>query len=175
MIEPREVIAELGDYIEWQFWSGTHQISRGDFDHPCSPYEDFHMDRQGFSSGEKVVETPGQDPLIFRLQVNESEPMFFYSGSNDDCSKHKMVVVINPAEGKNLRLWNHRAWNFTVQAREESRDDESSGVLYSRSCGDGDFILGAGQVVGIALGAPQPFSSRDYWASSAIGTQSRGR
>jgi hypothetical protein len=61
MIEPREVIAELGDYIEWQFWSGTHQISRGDFDHPCSPYEDFHMDRQGFSSGEKVVETPGQD------------------------------------------------------------------------------------------------------------------
>jgi hypothetical protein len=39
-----------------------------------------------------------------------------------------------------------------VQAREESRDDESSGVLYSRSCGDGDFILGAGQVVGIALG-----------------------
>ncbi|KAK7213966.1 hypothetical protein V2G26_021144 [Clonostachys chloroleuca] len=58
MIEPREVVAELGDYIEWQFWSGTHQISRGDFDHPCSPYEDFHPDGQGFSSGEKLVEAP---------------------------------------------------------------------------------------------------------------------
>lgn len=39
-----------------------------------------------------------------------------------------------------------------MQVREESRDDESPKSLYSRSCGDGDFILGAGQVVGIALG-----------------------
>ncbi|CAH0043572.1 unnamed protein product [Clonostachys solani] len=97
--------------------------------------------------------------------------MFFYSGSNDDCSEHKMVGVINPVsrfqgnvsltavlmlacqtEGKNLRLWNDDSRNFTVQVQEESKDDESPGTLYSRSCGDGDFILGAGQVVGIALG-----------------------
>lgn len=74
MIEPREVVAELGDYIEWQFWSGTHQISRGDFDHPCSPYEDFHPDGQGFSSGEKLVEAPRQDVgwLKQRLIVGNS-------------------------------------------------------------------------------------------------------
>ncbi|CAG9990208.1 unnamed protein product [Clonostachys byssicola] len=78
--------------------------------------------------------------------------MIFYSGSNDDCSGHKMVGVINPAKGKNLRLWDDSTWNFTVQDQEDSRDDASPGTLYSRSCGDGDFILGAGQVVGIALG-----------------------
>ncbi|VUC34897.1 unnamed protein product [Clonostachys rosea] len=144
MIEPREVVAELGDYIEWHFWSGTHEISRGDYDHPCFPFEDFHPDGQGFSSGEKVVESSGQD-----LQLNESEPVFFYSRNNDDCSEHRMVGVINPTEEKNLQSWNDNIWRPTVQVTQR---DESSGTRSSRSCGDGDFILNAGQVVGIALG-----------------------
>ncbi|CAH0033115.1 unnamed protein product, partial [Clonostachys rhizophaga] len=63
-----------------------------------------------------------------------------------------MAGVISPTEGKNLRLLDDNVWNLTVQVQEEPRDDESPTTLYSRSCGDGDFVLGAGQVVGIALG-----------------------
>lgn len=56
-------------------------------ENPCEPLED------GFSSG--FVSAEAAESLTFRVILNETNPVYIYSGQGDSCSKG-MLQIINP-------------------------------------------------------------------------------
>jgi hypothetical protein len=55
MFSPNELEANIGDILEYWFYADMQWVIRGDFNHPCIPYEYVETDRIGFSSGPHSV------------------------------------------------------------------------------------------------------------------------
>ncbi|KAH4291061.1 hypothetical protein HBH64_124120 [Parastagonospora nodorum] len=89
----------IGDVISFEFYPKGHSVARADFEKPCVPYESNGANRDGFWSGEQMIETGTSN---FDVSINSTEPVFFYCAAKDSCHKHLMVGVINPNETQTL-------------------------------------------------------------------------
>ncbi|RSL67734.1 hypothetical protein CEP54_003142 [Fusarium duplospermum] len=94
--EPDEVKAEKGDIIEFHFEPKNHSVVAGDYRYPCSPLDI----GTGFFSG-FVPTDDGTADKVFRVTVNDTEPLPFYSSQGKECP-NGMVGIINPSENKTL-------------------------------------------------------------------------
>lgn len=93
---PSQVNASVGDIIEFRFYPQNHSVARAAFGpNPCIPYEYSGDGRVGFWSGFKPTALVLNDPPIFQLPINDTEPVFFYCSAPDACFQG-MVGVINP-------------------------------------------------------------------------------
>lgn len=73
--DPDNVVAEVGDLIEWHFLPKNHSIAQSNFANPCRPL----ADGSGFFSGFKFVTQEGQAPDVFRVVVeDDSKPIWYY-------------------------------------------------------------------------------------------------
>ncbi|KAF5005948.1 hypothetical protein FDECE_7646 [Fusarium decemcellulare] len=168
---PSEVKAEVGDIIEWRFYPSGHWVIRGDFENPCIPYEYVDLNRKGFSSGAQKVQAITDDAPRFRVEVNDTKPIWFYCGAPGSCVKYHMMGVVNPAKNETLDEWLEKAKDVDYQLRpgdefpteegfpsatakpnddddnsDESTDDSGSG-------GGSSHGLSSGAIAGIAIGA----------------------
>ncbi|RSM12273.1 hypothetical protein CDV31_006378 [Fusarium ambrosium] len=94
--DPDEVKAEKGDIIEFHFEPKNHSVVAGDYRYPCSPLDV----GTGFFSG-FVPTDDGTADKVFRVTVNDTEPLPFYSSQGKECP-NGMVGIINPSENKTL-------------------------------------------------------------------------
>ncbi|KAH7275641.1 hypothetical protein B0J15DRAFT_21087 [Fusarium solani] len=94
--EPDEIKAEKGDVIEFHFEPKNHSVVAGDYRYPCSPLDI----GTGFFSG-FVPTDDGTADKVFRVTVNDTEPLPFYSSQGKECP-NGMVGIINPSENKTL-------------------------------------------------------------------------
>lgn len=86
----------VGDIIEFRFYPQNHSVARAAFGPtPCIPYEYTGDGRVGFWSGFRPTELITNNPPIFRLPINDTEPVFFYCSAPDACYEG-MIGVINP-------------------------------------------------------------------------------
>ncbi|KAJ0130934.1 Uncharacterized protein HZ326_25977 [Fusarium oxysporum f. sp. albedinis] len=93
---PNDLKADVGDILEYWFYSDMQWVIRGDFDNPCVPYEYVETNRTGFSSGPQSVKAITNDVPRFRVRVNNTEPIFYYSGTPGSCTRYHMMGVVNP-------------------------------------------------------------------------------
>lgn len=100
---PDTLEAREGDVINYSFHSGvspqhpsavhiltaaqSQSVIQTSLESPCEPVED------GFSSGS--VSAEAAEALTFRVILNQTDPVYVYSGEGDSCSKG-MLQVINP-------------------------------------------------------------------------------
>ncbi|RSL38524.1 hypothetical protein CEP53_014801 [Fusarium sp. AF-6] len=160
---PAEVKAEVGDIIEWRFYPSGHWIIRGDFEHPCIPYEYVDLNREGFSSGEQKVQAITDDAPRFRVRVNDTDPIFFYCGASGSCVKWHMMGVVNPSKNETLDMWLEKAKDVDYQLRpgepwptEDLPSETASPKGSDREDDDDDDTssnLSPGAIAGIAIGS----------------------
>ena len=88
LFSPDSVTAAVGDFIEWHFYMGTHSVVQGVFSTPCAP------STGAFVSG-GFRTTTEENANVFRVQVNSTDPIWYYCGVPGHC-QGGMVGVINP-------------------------------------------------------------------------------
>ncbi|KAK7432678.1 hypothetical protein QQZ08_000888 [Neonectria magnoliae] len=97
--DPGSVEAEKNDILEFHF-EANHSVVAGDYKYPCSPLEL----GTGFFSG--FVDDA--EDKVFRVTVNDTEPIAFYSSREDECAQG-MVGIVNPTRNQTLNNYKERA------------------------------------------------------------------
>ncbi|KAK9457629.1 hypothetical protein V1511DRAFT_486212 [Dipodascopsis uninucleata] len=90
--EPNSITAEKGDYVRFIIMSTTHGIAQTLYSTPCQPLES----EDAFYSG--LLTVAGSDPsdyLEFTIQVNSTDPIWYYCPEAYHCQSGT-VGVINP-------------------------------------------------------------------------------
>ncbi|KAF1814440.1 hypothetical protein P152DRAFT_456693 [Eremomyces bilateralis CBS 781.70] len=94
---PDSIEAAAGDTVLFQFFPANHSVARAEYNHPCVGWEKFHDDENGmFFSGFRPVDKILSSPPEYSIQINDTEPIFFYCTAPGSCINYQMVGVINP-------------------------------------------------------------------------------
>ena len=90
--EPNNVVAEIGDVIQWEFLAANHSVAQSDFANPCQPLDD----GTGFFPGFEFAVDEGESELVFQTVVESKSPIWYYcpQTKGNHCQKG-MVGVIN--------------------------------------------------------------------------------
>ncbi|KAK3985172.1 hypothetical protein QBC44DRAFT_405497 [Cladorrhinum sp. PSN332] len=94
--EPNEIRATKDDVIEFRFWPRNHSVVAGRFNEACVPAPA----GSGFYSG--FLPTPADtiNPQVFRVRINNNDPIVFYcSQNNGQHCRNGMYGIINPTLG----------------------------------------------------------------------------
>ncbi|QSZ32646.1 hypothetical protein DSL72_002225 [Monilinia vaccinii-corymbosi] len=111
---PRELTADVGDIIEFRFYPQNHSVARAEYKQPCIPYEDTGAGKVGFWSGFEPIAIVSNNPPIFNLLINDTEPIFFYCSAPQAC-RDGMVGVINANETQTFDTQLAFAENSTLE------------------------------------------------------------
>jgi plastocyanin len=102
--EPENVVAEIGDIVEFHFLPKNHTVVQSSFDRPCEPLSD----GSGVFSGFNFATSQGEAPDVFSFTVRSKEPLWYYcSQTVGDHCQNGMSGVINqdPNSDKTLALY----------------------------------------------------------------------
>jgi plastocyanin len=106
--EPENVVAEIGDIVEFHFLPKNHTVVQSSFDKPCEPLGD----GSGVFSGFNFATSRGEAPDIFAFTVRSKEPFWYYcSQTVGDHCQNGMSGVINQNSNsdKTLALYKEKA------------------------------------------------------------------
>ncbi|POS69597.1 hypothetical protein DHEL01_v212012 [Diaporthe helianthi] len=92
LFDPENVVAEIGDMIEWHFLPRNHSVAQSSFAQPCVPDASL---AQPFFSGFQPNEGP-QAPDIFQIVLKDKNPIWYYCAqtTGNHC-QNGMTGVIN--------------------------------------------------------------------------------
>jgi plastocyanin len=88
--DPDNVVAEIGDIVEWHYLPANHSVVQSSFAKPCQP-----EDENAIFSGFFPV-TEGQSPEVFQIVVEDKTPIWYYCAqTKGNHCQSGMVGVIN--------------------------------------------------------------------------------
>ncbi|KAF3765717.1 hypothetical protein M406DRAFT_289940 [Cryphonectria parasitica EP155] len=92
IFDPDNVVAEVGDIVEWHFLPKNHSVAQSSFAKPCVPDADLY---EPFFSGFQPTAS-GQAPDVFQIVVEDTDPIWYYCAqtTGDHC-QNGMAGVIN--------------------------------------------------------------------------------
>ncbi|PNY28459.1 Uncharacterized protein TCAP_01617 [Tolypocladium capitatum] len=90
LFDPDNVVADIGDVVEWHFLPQNHSIAQSNFAEPCQPLSD----GTSFFSGFNFVTQQNQAPDVFQIVVKDKNPIWYYCPGQIHCQEG-MVGVIN--------------------------------------------------------------------------------
>ncbi len=102
--QPDVTQAEVGDYVEFQFYPTNHSVVRAAYKHPCVPLELVETDKVGVFSGFHPVDAILDSPPTWTVRINDTDPIFFYCSAPGSCINYGMVGVINPNASTSLEV-----------------------------------------------------------------------
>lgn len=90
--EPQNVVAEIGDLIEFHFLAKNHTVVQSSFDKPCEPLEGGKGIFSGFNFR---TDAPNEAPNVFQFTVQNNEPFWYYCSqtAGDHCQKGMSGVI----------------------------------------------------------------------------------
>lgn len=125
--EPDVTQAEVGDYVEFEFYPKNHSVVRAPYKHPCIPFERLETDKVGFFSGFFPLDAILDDPPKWRIRINDTDPIFYYCSAPGSCITYAMIGVINPNATTSLEVQRNEAEKSTFMLQPgENWPDESS-------------------------------------------------
>jgi plastocyanin len=90
--EPQNVVAEIGDLIEFHFLPKNHTVVQSSFDKPCEPLDS----GKGIFSGFNFRTDDGEADKVFQFTVQNRDPFWYYcSQPNGSHCQMGMSGVIN--------------------------------------------------------------------------------
>ncbi|KAH8812955.1 extracellular serine-rich protein [Xylogone sp. PMI_703] len=88
--DPDNVVAEVGDIVEWHFLPKNHSVAQSSFGAPCVPESATSF----FSGFQPIME--GQAPNVFQIVVTDTKPIWYYCAqTKDNHCQAGMAGVIN--------------------------------------------------------------------------------
>jgi plastocyanin len=125
--EPENVVAEVGDYIEFHFLAKNHTIVQSSFDKPCEPLAN------GIFSGFNFKTDPGKENgNVFTFQVQNSEPFWYYcSQTVGNHCQAGMSGVINQNfnSDKTLAAYKEKAKSTTTKQPSDDPLKSNGGMI----------------------------------------------
>lgn len=91
VFDPDNVVAEVGDVVEWHYLPKNHSTAQSSFGSPCQPLNTGN----GFFSGFPATAS-GQAPDVFQIVVETTDPIWYYCAQTvgNHC-QNGMAGVIN--------------------------------------------------------------------------------
>ena len=88
--DPDNVVAEVGDVVEWHYLPANHSVAQSSFGAPCKP---LNTDN-GFFSGFQPTAS-GQAPDVFQIVVQDTNPIWYYCAQTkgDHCQAGMAGVI----------------------------------------------------------------------------------
>ncbi|KAK4159830.1 hypothetical protein QBC43DRAFT_121863 [Cladorrhinum sp. PSN259] len=94
--EPNQIRAARDDVIEFRFWPRNHSVVAGRFNEACVPA----AAGSGFYSGFLPTAPDTINAQVFRIRINNTDPIVFYcSQNNGQHCRNGMYGIINPTMG----------------------------------------------------------------------------
>lgn len=87
---PNNVVAAVGDMVQFQFGPANHTVTQSTFDAPCTPIKTV----AGIFSGFMPVKATDTEIPTYSILVNNTTPIWLYCSQAKHCQKG-MVMVIN--------------------------------------------------------------------------------
>lgn len=112
--EPENVVAEIGDLIEFHFLPKNHTVVQSSFDKPCEPL----ADGSGVFSGFNFATQSGEASNVLTFLVQNKEPFWYYcSQPNGTHCQKGMSGVINQNfdNGKTLAVYKANSVNTVTK------------------------------------------------------------
>ncbi|KAK7544384.1 uncharacterized protein J3D65DRAFT_17290 [Phyllosticta citribraziliensis] len=168
---PNVTYANPGDTIVFDFYPTNHSVIRGEYAgntkvcgsagcNPCVPWELYHEGEpnQGFFSSNELVSSYNLRKQ-WTLQINDTEPIFFYCDALTSCHPEGMVGVINPASNQSIETQHQKAVTAEYQLApgqswpaEGGKSSSSSSNSSSTSSSSHKSHLSGGSIAGIVIG-----------------------
>jgi plastocyanin len=110
IFDPPEVMAAVGDLIQFQFYPMNHSVVRASFADPCVPIEQSASANgtTGFYSGFMPISSETTMMPTFSIVVEDTKPIWFYCSQGRHCQSG-MVGAINPTANRTLADFTARA------------------------------------------------------------------
>ncbi|KAK9421713.1 hypothetical protein SUNI508_05314 [Seiridium unicorne] len=112
---PENITAVKDDVLEFHFYAQNHSVALGDYDDACQ-----FPESGGFFSGYIPASGSAEGSQVFRVTVNDTDPIWYYCTQVSHC-KSGMVGVVNPptdASDGSLEGYKKKAANFTGKAED---------------------------------------------------------
>lgn len=111
---PDNVVAEIGDIVEWHFLPANHTVAQSSFAEPCKPL----AGNTGFFPGFSFPTKGNQAPQVFQIVVENKKPIWYYcpQTTGNHCQKGMVGVINQNFDNQLFSLARHRqlAANTTV-------------------------------------------------------------
>jgi len=90
--DPENVVAAVGDVVEWLYLPKNHSVAQSSFQLPCKPLNG----DQGFFSGFQFPTKSGLNPQVFQIVIEDTLPIWYYCAQTDgNHCQNGMSGVIN--------------------------------------------------------------------------------
>ncbi|KAJ6542723.1 hypothetical protein B0H19DRAFT_1171627 [Mycena capillaripes] len=121
--DPSSINPQVGDFIVFEFRSGSHSAVQSTFENPCTP-------NGGFNSGVETVDdslaVDAPDLPTVRLLVNDTQPLWFFDQAGGLCNKGA-VLSVNPSATQTDAAFKANAANAVVSNTTSASDSPTSG------------------------------------------------
>lgn len=127
--DPDNVVAEIGDVVEFHYLPANHSVAQSSFDAPCVPLT---TPTPGFFSGFMPTPAGTQNPNVFTIQVTDKNPIWYYcSQTKGDHCQMGMAGVINQNfdNGKTLAVYKAKAALQLGKQKSVSPSEISGGIV----------------------------------------------
>lgn len=104
--DPDNVVAEIGDIVEWHFLPMNHSLVQSSFAEPCKPL----ADGTGFFPGFEFATQQGQATNVFQIVVEDKKPLWYYcpQQKGNHCQQGMVGVINQNFDNQEFSLRRHR-------------------------------------------------------------------
>ncbi|KAF5020029.1 hypothetical protein F66182_7965 [Fusarium sp. NRRL 66182] len=105
--DPDNVVAEVGDVVEWHFLPLNHTIAQSSFGEPCEPL----AGGTGFFAGFNFETAKGQADNVFQIVVeDDSKPIWYYCAQQmgNHCQNGMVGVINQNFDNQDFSLRRHK-------------------------------------------------------------------
>ncbi|KAH7138319.1 Cupredoxin [Dendryphion nanum] len=138
--EPQNVVAEVGDWIEFHFLAKNHTVVQSSFEKPCEPL----AGGNGIFSGFNFATPPGagENKNVFTFQIKDKNTIWYYCSqtAGDHCQSGMTAVINQNFNNNDKTLAKHKelAKNTkTVQPSANILESKGGNILPNSFCAQG--------------------------------------
>lgn len=107
---PNKIVAQPGEFVQFQFLAGNHTVTQSTFDQPCQPIS-MHSNITGFHSGFLPAAASASMGMVptYTIQINDTKPLWLYCAQGRHCENGMVMVINEPASNASRTLENYKS------------------------------------------------------------------
>ncbi|SPQ27154.1 1ce725ca-5ab4-4143-bbab-bdf7954128f3 [Thermothielavioides terrestris] len=107
---PNKLVAQPGEFVQFQFHAGNHTVTQSTFDQPCQPIA-MHSNVTGFHSGFLPAAASASMGMLptFTIEINNTNPLWIYCAQGKHCENGMVMVINEPTTNASRTLENFKA------------------------------------------------------------------
>ncbi|KAL2024363.1 hypothetical protein VTK56DRAFT_8845 [Thermocarpiscus australiensis] len=107
---PNKLVAQPGEFVQFQFHAGNHTVTQSSFDKPCQPVS-MTSNVTGFHSGFLPAAASASMGMIptYTIRINNTSPLWLYCAQGKHCEQGMVMVINEPTNSPNRTLEKYKA------------------------------------------------------------------